>query len=184
MAAGDPAARDELINCTCEQFRRMVRKGLRQFPALRRWEDSDDVLQNASLRLWRSLRDVTPQSVRHFFNLAGTQIRRELVDLIRRYNGPQGLAANYDSVARECGSESTLAPDLGEAITHEPAQLAEWTELHEEIRTLPDEDRELFDLLWYQDLSKAQAAKILGVDERTVRRRWQAARLKLHAKLE
>jgi DNA-directed RNA polymerase specialized sigma24 family protein len=33
--------------------------------------------------------------------------------------------------------------------------------------------------LWYQGLSQGEAAALLEVDVRTVKRRWQAARLKL-----
>jgi RNA polymerase sigma-70 factor (ECF subfamily) len=45
---------------------------------------------------------------------------------------------------------------------------------------MPDEEREIFDLLWYQGLSQAEAATLLKVSERTIKRRWQSARLKLH----
>ena len=38
----------------------------------------------------------------------------------------------------------------------------------------------MFDLLWYQGLTQAEAAQALGVPERTLRRRWQAIRLRLH----
>ena len=35
-----------------------------------------------------------PLSVRDFFRLAAALIRRELIDLARRYSGPMGLGAN------------------------------------------------------------------------------------------
>jgi RNA polymerase sigma-70 factor (ECF subfamily) len=40
--------------------------------------------------------------------------------------------------------------------------------------------REVFDLVWYQGLTNAEAAEILGVSTKTVRRRWQAGCLRLH----
>jgi DNA-directed RNA polymerase specialized sigma24 family protein len=40
-----------------------------------------------------------------------------------------------------------------------------------------------FDLLWYQGLSQDEAAQALGVDVRTVKRRWREARLTLHQTL-
>ena len=46
-------------------------------------------------------------------------------------------------------------------------------------RSLEDEDREIFDLLWYQGLTQVEAARILGLSERQVNRRWMAARLRL-----
>ena len=53
-------------------------------------EQTDDVLQNAVVRLLRALEEVRPPSVRAFFGLAATQMRRELLDLARRYQGRGG----------------------------------------------------------------------------------------------
>ena len=66
----------------------------------------------------------------------------------------------------------------------EPQQLAAWTEFHNKIESLGDEDRAMFDLLWYQELTQGEAATILGISERTVQRRWQQARINLHDLLE
>lgn len=38
---------------------------------------------------------------------------------------------------------------------------------------------EVFSLLWYEGLSQEEAAALLGVSLRTVKRRWQSARLKI-----
>jgi len=43
----------------------------------------------------------------------------------------------------------------------------------------PPEERDAFDLLFYQGVHQADAATLLGVSESTVKRRWQAARLRL-----
>lgn len=48
---------------------------------------------------------------------------------------------------------------------------------------LPEEEREIFDLLWYQGLTQAEAANLLNISDRTVKRRWQSARLLLHDRL-
>ena len=37
---------------------------LRDYPRVGRWEQTDDVLQNALLRLWRALEDVRPATAR------------------------------------------------------------------------------------------------------------------------
>jgi RNA polymerase sigma-70 factor (ECF subfamily) len=55
----------------------------------------------------------------------------------------------------------------------------EWTEFHEQVDALPEEEREVFNLVWYQQLTHEQAAGVLGVTTRTVRRRWQDARYHL-----
>src|SRR4051794_35267596 len=81
MRAGDRVARDELFHHVSKQLERLTRKMLKSYPGVQRWEQTDDVLQNALLRLWRALGEVRPASTRDFFALAATQIRRELLDL-------------------------------------------------------------------------------------------------------
>jgi RNA polymerase sigma factor (sigma-70 family) len=177
LAAGDPSARGELFRVSRERLLLMTRKMLAGYPGLRRWEESDDVLQNVLVRLDRSLAELSLDSPHDFLNLAAAQIRRELIDLSRHYFGPEGLGANHatPNVAGENPAVLGALPDSG----HDPARLISWAELHERIAGLADEEREMFDLLWYNGLSQNEAAALLGVSVRTVRRRWQAARLSL-----
>lgn len=49
-----------------------------------------------------------------------------------------------------------------------------------QIGALPDDQREVFDLIWYQGVTHAEAATLLHVSEKTIQRRWQAACLSLH----
>ena len=58
-----------------------------------------------------------------------------------------------------------------------------WTEFHEAAARLPDDLRAVFDLLWYQELSQAEAAALLGVAVPTVKRRWLKARLRVQQAL-
>jgi RNA polymerase sigma-70 factor (ECF subfamily) len=181
LAQGDEAARNELLACTCERLTRLARKMLRDFPDVQRWEQTDDVCQNASLRLWRALGEVPLTDARHFFRLAALQIRRELLDLVRRYRGPEGLGAAHATQAPGQGGESQAAPHYDRAeVSHDPRRLAEWGDFHAQVDRLPDDEREAFDLIWYHGLSQEEAAAVLNVSLRTVKRRWREARLKLH----
>ncbi len=45
---------------------------------------------------------------------------------------------------------------------------------------LPDELSSVFDLIYYQGLTQAEAAEVLGVSEATIKRSWREARLALH----
>jgi RNA polymerase sigma factor (sigma-70 family) len=183
LRAGDDTARGELLKIACDRLSRLARKMLRSYPGVSRWEQTDDVLQNAAVRLCRSLDEVKPESVRSFFNLAAVQIRRELIDLARHYDGPQGPGRHHASWIRSEGSGDTPAlPDPG-TDTDDPARLADWTEFHHQVESLSEDEKEVFDLLWYQGLPQAEAAALLGVTERVVRYRWRAARLKLHERL-
>jgi len=55
LAAGDDKARDALVNHACANMARLAERMLAQFPGVRRWEDADDVQQNAALRPWSCL---------------------------------------------------------------------------------------------------------------------------------
>ena len=61
----------------------------------------------------------------------------------------------------------------------EPSDVLEWGEFHKRIESLPNEEREMFDLLFYEGISQPEAAAILRTSLRTVKRRWQRARLML-----
>jgi DNA-directed RNA polymerase specialized sigma24 family protein len=49
---------------------------------------------------------------------------------------------------------------------------------------LPGNERDAVDLMYFHGLNQAEAAELLGVTERTVRRYWTAARVKLYQGLK
>jgi RNA polymerase sigma-70 factor (ECF subfamily) len=173
LQAGDLAARDALLGFACDRLLRLTRALFADFRRLRRWEDSGDVCHNATLRLRRRLADTVPTSLPHFYRMAAQEIRRELLDLVRHYFGPQGLAANQESAGEERPAHEPADS------TWEPEKLCCWSDFHRQAEALPEKEREVFDLLFYQGLKQAEAADVLGVTERTIRYRWQAACLKL-----
>ena len=123
-------------------------------------------------------RPSSPSRPRHFYNLAATQIRRVLIDLSRRYYGAEGLGSHHDTAARNPDGDTPPKYEQADA-SGEPCDLAEWTEFHEQVEALPEEEREVFNLVWYEQMTHEQAAEVLGVTARTVRRRWQDARYRL-----
>lgn len=58
-----------------------------------------------------------------------------------------------------------------------------WSEFHETVNNLPDEQKEVVNLLFYEGMSQEEAAIVLGVSLRTLKRRWQEAKLALHEEL-
>jgi len=178
---GDESYRPLLVDHAYERLRLLARKLLAGYPSVRRWEQTDDVLQNASLRLWKSLGDVKPKDVRSFFSLAATQIRRELVDLTRHYYGPQGMGANHASNDHPDEKQS-FQSGISDP-TDDPVTLTEWTDLHEKVQQLPDEQREIFGLLYYHGLTQPEAAELLGISVRTLKRRWRDTRESIFAVL-
>ena len=173
---GDAAANDSLLAHACDRLLRLTRKMFHGYPALRRWEQTDDVFQNSMIRLHRALADVGVESVRHFFNLAAVQVRRELLDLAKRHFGPEGVGANHHTDGQPADDEGGALHDS--AV--EPSDLSGWAEFHAQVEKLPADELEVVNLLYYEGLTQEEAARVLGISFRTLKRRWQSAKLRLH----
>ena len=173
MRAGDESARDELLRSVSQRLEVLARRMLQRFPQLRRWEQTDDVLQGALLGLLNALRVVRPESMRSFYTLAAVMIRRQLIDLWRHYYGPTGPGTHH-------GSE----PSIPARAAAPQDDFPDVDRVHELVDQLPEDQREVFELRYYHDLSHDEVAEALGVSTRTVQRRWVAALRRLHSLLE
>lgn len=172
---GDVQAVDDLLGRVSLRLTNLAQRMLGEFPRVRRWAETGDVLQNALVRLVNALKSVKPASPRDFFALASLQIRRELIDLVRHYHGANGIGANHHSAPPE-GAWPPEPADTG----GEPCSLLQWGELHAQIEDLPPEEREIVGLLFYQSLTQQEASDVLNVSLRTVQRRWHSALVQLH----
>lgn len=182
---GEDEVRGELLNHAFDRFQWMVKKMKRGYERVGRWEQTDDVVQNASLRLYEALSDVEITDARHFFRLAALQIRRELLDMCRHYYGPLGAGANYQTALRPA-ADHTQRPEVFDRaeLSADPQKMQEWGEFHRHVDELPESEREVVDLLWYHELSQDEAAQVLGVSTRHVKRLWRSARLLLYARMQ
>jgi RNA polymerase sigma factor (sigma-70 family) len=179
--ADEPGAFDELIEHAALRLRSLARKMLARYPHVRRWEETDDVMQAALIRLHRSLKEVHPESKRAFFGLAATQMRRTLIDLARHYYGALGHGGNYESVVQDGDSERANSLEAAAYQGNsKPEDLERWTEFHETVEQLPEDDKEVISLIWYGGLMQKEVAQVLGISERTVIRRMNHARLTLN----
>src|SRR5215475_6877877 len=98
-------------------------------------------------RLLKAMRSVRPQTVRQFFALVNQHMRWELNDLARRLDEqPAALELREDMVPAPASSGSVLTP--------------EGRRMLEAIDDLPDDDREVFELLHIQGLSQVEAAGV------------------------
>jgi RNA polymerase sigma factor (sigma-70 family) len=180
--AGDDAALNELLAHFEARLIGLTRKMLRAFPTVGRWEQADDVYQEAALRLRLALRDVKPGSTREFFGLVALQIRRELLNMAEFYKHrltPSRIGQDGPAYGVRESIPSRKSFDDGEG----PVELESWTEFHDAAAALPDAIREVFNLIWYDGLGQADVASILGVSPRTVGSRWREARLAIHRSL-
>jgi RNA polymerase sigma-70 factor (ECF subfamily) len=184
LAAGDQSARGPILELCSARLRVLASRMLDRFPGVRRWDDTDDVFQNAALRLHRTLAEVRPRSPREVMLLAAAQVRRELLDLARRYAGPHSHAAHHatnvvakdrDSDASAFHTDRSPAPDEG---------LDRWSAFHAAIADLPVEHREMFHLVWYLGVDQRTLARLLDCSPRTVKTRWREARDAVRAALD
>jgi RNA polymerase sigma-70 factor (ECF subfamily) len=159
------------------RLRLLARRMLSQYPSVGRWDETDDVLQEALVRLDRALIQVSPGSDLHIMRLGALQIRRVLLDLARRYSSSHHFASNHESrEVEELMGTDRLSSDGSLTIE-------DWSEFHRQADQLPPPLREVVDLLWYMGLSQREVADTLEVTERTVQRRWREARLALHQRV-
>lgn len=163
--AGDRAAADDLLRAVSTRLEKLAGKMIRAFPNVRGLADTDDVLQNSLVRLFRTLRSLRPATPRDFFNLAAVHIRRELLDLARRARG-------RDTVPLSLGS--TDSP-VRQELAVPAADTDSWVRFHEAVDQLPIEEREVVGLVFYHGWTQKKIAELFQVDERTIRRRWAAA---------
>ena len=169
LKTGCPEAKDAVIEHTCERLRIMARTMLRSSPRVRRFEETDDLLQDALVRLHRSLAEVKPATPKDYYGYSGLQLRRQLIDLARKHYGPHGIGTNFSP-------NGDVAADTA---TYIPETLAEWTTFHEQIDELHDKEKEVVHLLWYEGMNQSEAASVLGISLATLKRRWQSARVTL-----
>lgn len=176
LAGGDLGARDDLIGIASERMRGIAHRMLRTFPTVRRWDETDDIVQNASLRLYRALADVVPQDVRGLVGLAAVQVRRELLDLARKHAGPESQAAHHETVVQRTDGREVSKVESAADSADPLDRLTTWTRLHEAAGSLPEAERELFHMVWYLGLKQDEIASLLGISVRTVKRRWESAK--------
>ncbi len=178
---GECAARNELMVRMQDRLERLAHRMLRDYPSVGRWVETDDVMQNASLRLLSALSTAEFNSTSSLFALAAKTIRCELIDMARHFHR---LNAKYKSGVIN-PNQPVDAPDHSEPATSDSDgdDLLRWEQFHLEVAELEDKDREVFGLIYYHGLTRQQVADVFQCNERTVRGCWRRACLTLKGRL-
>jgi RNA polymerase sigma factor (sigma-70 family) len=130
----------------------------------------DEMLSAVAERLLKALREARPQTVRQFFALANQHMRWELNDMARRLDEQPGpVELREELLPAPATSSSGLTPNGRRML--------------EAIDGLPDDQREVFDLVRVQGMTQAEASRLLGVSTMTVQRRLNRGLQMLAAKL-
>ena len=119
---------------------------------------ADELLGAVAERLLKALREARPRTVRQLFALANQHMRWELNDLARRLDEqPAAVELREGLVPSPASSVSGLTPD--------------GLRMLQAIDELPEDEREVFDLVRIQGMTQVEAAELLGVSTVTVKRR-------------
>jgi RNA polymerase sigma-70 factor (ECF subfamily) len=180
---GDAKARQRLLELTRDRLMRRARHFLHgRYARLEPLAQTDDVVQQLYVkilqnedRFWLNAGGEPIRTLAEFFDHTSAWMRDVLCDLLRK---ECGRGNNRPAALSLDGGSSDTGP------RHEPAtttldgeKVQRWTEFHEAAARLPDNLRAVFDLLWYQGMSQAEAAALLGIAVRTVKLRWMKGRL-------
>lgn len=169
-AAAEPVIRDLLARAV-DRLRQLCATLLhRSYPRLTQPPsnlETDELVGGVVAGLITALQKVRPQTVRQFFALANQHMRWQLNDLARLLDNQPRAAALAESgvVAPPASNDSVLGQDARRML--------------EAIDGLPEEEREVFELVRVQGLTHPEAAGIVGVSVKTVQRRLNRARLLL-----
>jgi RNA polymerase sigma-70 factor (ECF subfamily) len=132
---------------------------------------ADELLGAVAERLLKALREARPRTVRQLFALANQHMRWELNDLARRLDGEPAIGELCEGVVPSpASSVSGLSPD--------------GLRMLQAIDELPDDEREVFDLVRIQGMSQVEVAELLDVSTKTVQRRLNRALMILAEQLD
>ncbi|HEY1381032.1 MAG TPA: RNA polymerase sigma factor [Gemmataceae bacterium] len=186
---GDAEARRRLLELTRDRLMDHARRHLHgHYTGLERFEQTDDVVQQLYLkvlqnqdRFWVNARGEPVRSLAEFFGHTSAWMRDVLCDLLRKSYGRSGRRAAAVPLS---GGTTDGGPRLEPSDnTYDGEQVRRWTEFHEAVAGLPDDLRAVFDLLWYHELTQAEAAAALSIAVPTVKLRWTKARLRVQEAL-
>jgi RNA polymerase sigma factor (TIGR02999 family) len=171
MRRGDPTAEADLVALVYDDFHALAKRYMIH-------ERPDHTLQPTALvneAYVRLLRDNPAewQSRTHFFAAASIVMRRILVD-----------HARSRAAAKRPGGRQRV--ELDEFMASAGPRIEQLLILDEALTRLADWDRRqarLVEMIYFGGLTESEAARVMGISERTVKRDWRAARAWLQSQL-
>ena len=175
LRRGDREARGLLLERACERLRRLAGRMLHgSFPELARRHEVDSVVHETWMRLLQALEKTEPPTVADFFRLAAHKFRQVLLDMAYRER-----RRGQREVLGLSGMDGSGPVALTGNTSFDPARLALWTEFHEKVGTLNEQERAVFEMHYYLDLPQTHIAETLALHPRKVSYLWIAATEKL-----
>jgi RNA polymerase sigma factor (TIGR02999 family) len=162
---GDSCASEKLLEVLYDDLRRLAASKMAR-------EHAQQTLQPTALvhEAWLKLDGQDFQNKAHFFGAAAEAMRRILVDRAR-------------SRGRQKRGKGIQKVDYEESRIEAPMQDAQLLEVHEALDLLALEDptkAEVVKLRFFAGLTHGEVATLLSVSEKTARRHWQIAKIRLY----
>jgi len=176
--AGDSSAFDSVYEAIYEELRRLARARRRKQLAPGDTLNTTALVHETYLKLCRSPHPSFADR-EHFLAVAATAMRQILVDEARRrLRAKRGGGAAHDPIDESMGDERELQRDAETMLT-----------VHEALRRLGESNPRLEKVIEYRffgGMTESEAASVLDLTERTIRRDWVKARawLRLHLEAE
>ena len=152
----------EIISVSADRLRALCKSTLsRNYPRLAKGPLNlrpEEVLSSVVQRLMKAMQSVHPAHFRQFFALAVKHIRWELNEQAREMDNRDYELLESDPVAQTPVKNREKPSPTARRIL-------------QAIATLPQNDRETFELVRLQGMSQMDAAEVLGVSVKTVQRR-------------
>jgi RNA polymerase sigma-70 factor (ECF subfamily) len=172
LTRGDEQAGEKLVPLVYDELRRLARSYMRR-------ERTDHTLQATALVHEAYLKLVEQRSANwqnraHFFGVAAQLMRRILIDHARGHQR-QKRGGEYEKVV------------LNEALVFSPEQSAELLavdEALERLAKLDERQARVVELRFFGGLSVEEAAAVLDISPKTVKRDWSVAKAWLYADLK
>ncbi|MEP7101638.1 MAG: ECF-type sigma factor [Burkholderiales bacterium] len=170
-AGGDRAALDAVYTSLYPDLKRLARARLRQQG--RGESVSTTMLVHESFVRLVGARDLRLEDRRHFFAYAAKTMRNIIIDSAREHLAERrGGGAEHVTL----GDADADADAMQLADSHASDELVRVSDALHELETVDPELAELVEMRYFGGYSEVEIAELQGVNERTVRRRWDKAR--------
>ncbi|CAN5201360.1 ECF-type sigma factor [soil metagenome] len=162
---------DALVAALYDDLRRSAKRELRRAGSPQTWQTTA-IINEAWLKL-HGKRDWESHS--HFLAVASTAMRHIMVDAARAR-----LTARRGSGIEALPMEAADDVPAGDSDDH---QLIKLGEALKELAQIDPELAQLVDCRYFAGLNEVETGQVMGVTDRTVRRRWVQARAWIHREM-
>lgn len=172
MESGDPDKGDVLLSSLYDELRKLAAVKMAKIPSGQTLQ-ATALVHEAWLRVQKS-GPVEWKSRAHFFSAAAEAMRRILVDQARR-----------KSARRHGGDLKRVPMDDVDILSEAPED--KMLQIHESLEHLEVEDplkARIVKLKFFAGLQNEEIASVIDLSEKTVRRHWNTAKMKLFQLIE